>query len=411
MNWYQKHMGYMATTFAYGNGPYSRCVEWAIAINDVREERSLSRLPIVVPLVYPGRQERILREEIETTVSPDFLREHPTEIFFDVKHGELLSRVMFQGANYSENLELLVRDYQKIEDSIQKHLDGNRVVKTFEGIGTDARIVTSFDMRDAELQLGLNNRMQTGLPNQFYTTGGAGPFDELLEKAINNKRIKTDKGIMKKVIPIAKRMIENQEIIFSNEPGVFSYDYLRVFGDNEMLTPPFIHSPKPDDTELPGKGVYLLMTGIDGIRESGMYSVVVDLGMQLFAPVFSIKNLPESVRNKVIELAPSKINNPNIVAQYARAGWSSVWLSHLAEKGFLTPPYQEKDDPEMLFNESGIQRLGLGAIMGDDPRVALEKAIELAEGTKNYNQILSNKYGTLDGIKYSAEIVANSMWH
>lgn len=396
-------MKYIATTFAHGNGPYSRCVEWAIEVNNVREERGLPRQKIVVPLVYPGRQERIMREEIETNVSPDFLEEHPDEILLDRKHGEFLLKLMFKGKNYIENLGLLVKAYQGVEEDIQRHLDGKRDVETLDGK------VEEMDLWDAELQLGLNNRMQTGIKNQFYTAGGAGPFDEILERAITDERITMDRNVMKKVIPIAKRMIEKQKKIFSNEPGVFSYNSLRWARNNEISTPPFVHPPKPDYTELPGDGILVTATGIDGVRESGIYNAVADMGMEIFAPKFAVNSFPEEIRERVISLNPSQINNPHVIAQYARAGWSSIWLSHLAEKGFLTPPYQENDDPEMFFNEKGIEKLNLGVIIGKNARSVLENAIELAEGTKNYNQKLLDKYGTLDGIRYTAEAICDEM--
>ena len=57
-------MKLIETTFAHGNGPYSRCVEWAISVNDELEKITGERLPIIVTLVYPGRQERIMKEEI-----------------------------------------------------------------------------------------------------------------------------------------------------------------------------------------------------------------------------------------------------------------------------------------------------------------------------------------------------------
>lgn len=400
---------YIATTFAHGNGPFSRTTEWAIEVNNVREERGLPRLPIVVPLVYPGRQERILKEEIATNVSPDFLKEHPYEIWFDREQGELLAKLLFKGASYMENLEVLARNYQTVEDNFKRYLDGKREIELMAKPELDLEILEEFDLRDAELQLGLNNRIQTWLPNQFYAAGGAGPLDELLERAIYEPRIKINRDVMKSERAIARRLMKDQRLIFSNEPGVFSYDSFRSLRENERLTPPFIHTPKPDSTELPGRGIYLLMTGIDGVRESGMYDAVTELGMQLFAPIFSTKNLPESIRDKVFELAPSRINNPDVVAQYARAGWSSVWLSHLAEKGFLTPPYNPKDDPEMLFNEEGIRGLKLGVIVGDNPKVSLEEALVLAEGTGSYNNRLFQKYGTLDGINYAAESIANEM--
>ncbi len=392
-------MSYIATTFAHGNGPYSRCVEWAVQLNNCREENKLKRLPIVVPLVYPGRQERILKEELGNQL----IVRYPDEILFDKKYGWLLAELMFKGKDYSENLMQLSRQYSAIEAEIQKHLDGKRELQTFDGRNIE------LDLRDAELQLGLNNRIQTLLPNQFYTAGGAGPFDEILERAILDKEVQIDKESMKKALPIARRMIENQKIIFSNEPGVFSYDAERTLKRNERLTPPFVHFPKSDYTELPGKGVYLLMTGIDGIREGGMYDAVIEFGMCLFAPEFSIKSLPESIRNKVTPLAPSKINNPNVLCQYARAGWSSVWLSHLAEKGFISPKHPEKDDPEILFNQRGIEMLGLGTIIDKNPKASLEKAISLAERVSNFNDNLKRKYETLDGISYAAKIVFQEM--
>jgi len=394
-------MQYINTTFAHGNGPYSRCAEWAIEVNNVRQERGLPRLPIVVPLVYPERQERILREEIAINISPDFLTLHPEEILFDKRQGELLAKLMFKQKYYSDNLRILSRDYQKIEEQTQKHLETIAQLETF-----DKRII-DIDLRDCAFQLGLNNRMQTGLPNQFYTAGGAGPFDELLERAIADNEIALDKEVMRNTLSIAQKMIANQKMIFSNYPGVFSYDDDRKLRDVEKLTPSFIHPPKPDTTPLPNKGIYLLMTGIDGIRESGMYDAVLELGMQIYAPGFSIKTLPDEIKDKAISLNPSQINNPNILAQYARAGWSSVWLSHLSNKGFLTLAYQKNDDPEMLFNERGIVKLELGAVIRDNPRAALEESIELAQHIEKFNEYLIQEYGTLDGIKYAAEKVVD----
>ena len=172
-------MGYIATTFANGNGHYSRCVNWAIEVNNIRQERGLKRLPIVVPLVYPGRQERIIQEEI----GQEFVRSHPEEILLDKIHGELLAKLMFKGNDYSENLRQLVQQYARVESEVQEHFNGRRKLQTLDGKTLE------LDLRDAEFQLGVNNRMQTLFPNQFYTAAGAGPFDELLERAILDERV------------------------------------------------------------------------------------------------------------------------------------------------------------------------------------------------------------------------------
>ena len=375
-------MGYINTTFAHGNGPYSRCVEWAIAVNDVRDGRGLERLPIVVPLVYPRRQERIMREEISSHVSPSFFEDHPDEVLLDRGQGKLLEKLMFKGKDYSENLEFLMREYWSVEVETQRYLEGKGELSNMNGE------VREVDLRDCELQLGLNNRMQTSLPNQFSVSGGAGPFDEVLERAIVDESVRLDRGVMRDVLPIARRMIEGQKIIFSNEPGVFSYDGDRVLNSNEVMTPPFVHPPNKSNIILPRRGIYFLMSGIDGIRESGMYDAVADLGMQIYAAPFSINGLPEKVRDNAIELVPAQINNPKIIAQYARSGWSEVWLSHLSEKGFMTPPHLKTDDPEIAFNLRGIEKLGLGVVVSDNPREDLERAVKLAENVGEYNKSL-----------------------
>ncbi len=396
-------MRYIHTTFAHGNGPFSRCLDWAISVNDARERKGFERLPIVVPLVYPERQEKIIREEIGAINGSDFFEKHPDEILLDEQQGALLSQLMFKGNNYAENLACLIREYSGIEAEILRHLDGKRTLRNF----AHGEIV-DIDLRDAEFQLGINNRVQTELPHQFYSAGGAGPFDEILERAVYDKQVSLDKEILKAVLPIARRLMENQRIVFSNEPGVFSYDASRQKRDNEVSTPGFIHPPKPDTTPLPCRGIYLLMTGIDGIRESGLFDAVADFGMQIYVSRFSMNGLPEPMRAKAIALNPNQIHNPNIVAQYARAGWSTVWLSQMAEKGFITPPYQHQDDPEILFNQRGIVDLGLGVVMGDDPKSSLEKAIELSQNLIGYNQRLIDRYGTLDGITYASEIVVGA---
>ena len=70
------YMNYINTTFAHGNGPFSRTLDWAISVNNERTQRGLQRLSVVVPLVYPRRQERIMREEILLNSGQDFLKKN-----------------------------------------------------------------------------------------------------------------------------------------------------------------------------------------------------------------------------------------------------------------------------------------------------------------------------------------------
>ena len=50
-------MTHIITTFAHGNGPYSRTIDLALAVN----QRLKEKMPIVVPLVYGDRQKKIIQ--------------------------------------------------------------------------------------------------------------------------------------------------------------------------------------------------------------------------------------------------------------------------------------------------------------------------------------------------------------
>lgn len=69
----------------YGNGPYLRCTELALAVR----KKLAKPFPIIIPLLYGENQKRILREEIGDT-----------DITFDETLGELIASVAYDGSEY-----------------------------------------------------------------------------------------------------------------------------------------------------------------------------------------------------------------------------------------------------------------------------------------------------------------------
>jgi len=79
---------------------------------------------------------------------------------------------------------------------------------------------------------------------------------------------------------------------------------------------------------------------------------------------------------------------------------------HGITMGLLYPPYDSKDDPEILMDNTGVARLGLGVeIDAKNPQQSLERSLELAENNRLFNDFLKRFYGTLDGIQYMAESI------
>ena len=99
-------MEFINTTFAHGNGPYSRNVDLSLAVNEEFRKRRMNTLPIVVPLVYGDRQKRIMLEDFG-----DIIKKNPELILLDEFHGEVLRGLLFHEGTYQENLEAFLERY------------------------------------------------------------------------------------------------------------------------------------------------------------------------------------------------------------------------------------------------------------------------------------------------------------
>jgi len=412
-------MGHIQTTFAHGNGPYSRMVELVIAYNDIREKNGYERLSAVFPLVpsyafsgkEPGsRQVQFMKETAEEAKGKDFLEQHPYELLLDIKQGGLLDRIFYKGSNFLEAL-LAFRDSCSLNEEEFKSMveKGRKEVKTLRGE------TVTIDLRDSEIEFGMNNRLRTNHSNAFYINAGAGYFDEVLLKRffeLSNKKTRDkseirEKEIIKDVLDNTFPLTYYQKLHFLSDPGVFSYNPERKQKrKTELSSPPQMHIPKLDTTHLEKEGLYVMLTGIEGLAESGIYDIASKMGLQIYSSDDKFNE-----KHKGIKHPPFKIANPKIIAQVARTGWSSVWSVHmLAEHGLnvglLFPKHDSKDDPEILMNNLGVKRLGLGVEIDlKNPRKSLEEALELAKGNAEFNRKIKEKYGTLDGIEYIAETI------
>ena len=65
-----------------------------------------------------------------------------------------------------------------------------------------------------------------------------------------------------------QKLTQSQKLHFISDPGVFSYDGKREKRKpTELYSPPQMHVPKPDKTQLEKDGILVVVTGIKGLAE------------------------------------------------------------------------------------------------------------------------------------------------
>jgi hypothetical protein len=385
-------MQFINTTFAHGNGPYSRTTDLALAINAELKTRGEEPFHVVVPLVYGKRQKKIMQESLG-----EVLTANPDLILLDELQGDILNKLFFKTGNYEQNLEHLLENQPRLESQLRDYLSGTLRLKTFDG---KSRNVNS---RDIAFEISHNPRVATGFQNSFYTTIGL--FSEILEQTYQETlegRIKGfNPAIVKEAVAIAKRIEDDRKVHFIPEPFVFSYDKTRKRREKEIFTPPFIHVPKPNNEQVI-EGMYVMLTGIDGL--SSLFEEVNKFGMKLYCPPFV------KVKGADNNHAPNFVANHNIKYQFARTGWSSVWLSHMTETPLITPAYTTGDDTEIYFNEKSVGELVIASTFNPlNITKTLRQADSQIPKMRAVNRALIRNYKTLDGIDYTAKAIVDSL--
>ena len=109
-------MEYISTTFAHGNGPYSRAIDLALAVGK-KLGRGYNTSQIIVPLVYGDRQKRIMKEDFGHIIDQD-----PDLFLLDPFYGDVLNQILFPAKDYQTYLENLLKNYSALEEKLRNHL-------------------------------------------------------------------------------------------------------------------------------------------------------------------------------------------------------------------------------------------------------------------------------------------------
>ncbi len=375
-------MSYIVLNFAYGFGPFLRTTELAVAVNDLLEKEGHERLGIIAPLVYGDAQKRIMLEHFAGPT-----RTNRDDIWLDSRLGKYLQMVFYGEAGYEKSLRRFARDKAEIERKIQDYFSSGLLVENLLGEKREIK-------RD-KLALEINRcpRINFGVRPSYYTSFAY--ISEILERALECEAIKTEKSLLEKIIPLHLDIENNSRIHFIAEPGTFSYlDNYERRRDTEVRTPPNSDVLVEEFSNGIEEGIYTTVTGIPGLDE--LFRKVQKFGLKIYT------NKPESVPGGV-RASPAIVRNKNILLHFARSGWGSIWLSQIMGVPFVAPEYESDDDPEIYFNNLCVEKLGLGKIYrGQSVEELLKFGKEYKNNVEKINSGLVMKFGTLDGLRYTA---------
>jgi len=349
---------YILLNIAYGTGPYLRTTELAFALDD--------HLHVIVPLLYGDKQRQIMREVFGEAME---------RIVLDEEYGALLQTLHYRNERYADFLQRWV-------DTVDE--TGARIGQYLGDTYGDA----------IALQLARAPFSSISSAPAYYTSFAF--LSDIWSEAIGREEIAIEDALLTTAAEKMRTMEVRYEQHFITEPGTFSYAPKE---HNQMLIPPTLHPPSVYDGEVE-PGIYVTVTGVPGLHR--LFSDVQKWGMKIYT------NTPEAIPGSTKAL-PSVIGHPNIKAHFSRSSWSSIWTSLFTGTPFIAAPYDQYDDPEIFFNNECITKLNLGIVYAGQPLDdLLEEAHVHTRQLEETKQSLKERFGTLDGITYTAEkIVAD----
>lgn len=362
---------FIVTNFAYGTGPYIRTTELARAFNDELERRGHERLGIIVPLVYGEKQQKVMAEEFGGVIKK--------EIIFDEKLGQILGSVFFSGKrSYQESLKTWIDNYKLASQAARRYLQS--------AYGDSIAV-----------ELARFPRIRYDVSPAYFTSFAY--LADILERAQSVSKIDVPREFLKKGVEAARWVESAYRIHAIAYPATYSWmdDYAPRYA-TEVLTPPITRLY--EENRLPiDPGIFVTITGIPGLER--IYSDADRLGYKLYS---NDLNVVSAATWKL----PHVIPNKNTIFQFARSGWSSVWLSMMSGTPLVVPEFDSKDDPEIYFNNLAVDQLGIGIIYRGQPLEEILKKREMIQvSCSTLRDYILKRWGTLDGNKYCAKLFAD----
>lgn len=378
---------FIITNFAYGFGPFLRTTELALATSDEIFKNTGERLGVIVPWVYGEPQKRILLEEFGSV-----LESRPDAIVLDKRIGAQLELLFYGEKGYEESLRFFYKNHLRVTDAINHYIANGIVAETMFGEPISiSKSAIAFCISRAP-------RAYFDIEPSYYTSFGY--VSQIHEMSLDVAEIGSDRKLREETIPLLIDIEKKHRLHFISEPGTFNFlekSNNRYVG--EILTPPNALEPKTPQCLDIKKGIYVTITGIPGLER--LFQEAHQLGFQFYSNKSKI--VPDS-----IQALPHVLRCPQISLHFARAGWGSIWYSMFTGVPLVVPKYDSHDDPEIFFNNICVEKLGLGIVYNQQPLTELLTYSQHYKSCAKTELVrIKEKYGTTDGVNYTASRIAD----
>lgn len=304
------------------------------------------------------------------------------DIFIDEGSGRILSKIEFSG-KYDDFVKRNVRYGEEARRELKDYIRGFEAVS----LAGERR-----EFRNPEIRMSVWARFVPDPENTYYVSGAL--TSEIAKRAPT--KVKQIDAFIRYMRSEEKRY----KRIFIPETATFSYMKLRKL-PQQVSTPP-LASRLVNRQRIARKFLYYNLSGATGALDRNTITAAEESGYQLYRS-------PEA-RGPGLPAHPSIIFNDRCQGVVARAGWGTLWECQLAGVPILTPAFGRNEDPEIYHNHKTIEKFRLGVIYdkgltpGD-----IERAAAMRQSIRELNRRLEKKFGTLDGYKFVARNMKESI--
>lgn len=343
---------------SYGNNPYIRTTEMALAWSD----KLGGNISVVVPHVYGEKQARILREHFG----------EDQRLILDETFGAMLRKVFFDGTSYSAFLRQWMEQVDDVSKEAQEYLHSTY---------------------DIQCEIARAPLLDLGITPAFYNSWSR--VSRIARRAIREPLINLDRTLLEQAAARMEALETRYALHMISVPGTFEPAM------TDIPIPLRLATPEPSDDTV-NRGIYVTVSGIPKV--SSLLCIVDHLRMKTYTN-------DSSRIHGAVHASPGILWKPEIIAHIARAGWGSAGMSLASGTPLILPPYENDEDPEIFFNIRRIEELGLGiAFTGQTPNELLNAIEELRPRIVAYRQELLQRFGTMNGAQVATEKIGKYMF-
>ena len=364
----------------HGNEPYILATNVALSINEILKQAGVPEADVVVPLLYPGRQEKILKEEFSA---------HTGRIFLDSKLGDLFKQILFKDGRFDDHLLSIVQNQERLQNEIRNYLS-----REFKATSLATSEIREFNGRDIALDINAGSRFLTS-SDSYYVFPAL--FSEILQE-VTKTNLPFDRNLLNAAQRVASDMEEQYRAKFIPQINTFSFKDKHPKKDKTFI-PPLKHPMRPSQN-IEEKSLYVVASGT-GSQVNTVLRSAQELGLKIYRSPFINLDYGEAA-------LPDIVYHPNVVAVFGRMGWGTGWLSQQAGKPFIVPPYEFPDDPEVFFNIKTLRKMRLGRVYQGQKDI-IRKALELTGDIQELNSAIYQQFGTMDGIDFVAQKIVEDL--